>query len=131
MKKIQQAPDKSLKMREWGPHVQAALNAVLRTVPPPEVMSGEGWFQNFWSTTLGPACNKMPEGAIVKKYQNQTLIPHVKEFFSGKENTGIHGTRKLRFFETLRSQKPQGRRPAARLAASNAVSISHHLSTRR
>jgi hypothetical protein len=91
LKKIQQASDKTLKTSEWGPHAEAALKAVLRSVPQPDVMSGEGWFQNFWSSTLGPACNKMPEGTIVKKYQNQTLIPHVKEFYSGKENAGIHG----------------------------------------
>jgi hypothetical protein len=46
-KKIQQAPDKSLKKSEWGPHVEAALKVVLRSVPPPDSLSGEGWFQKF------------------------------------------------------------------------------------
>jgi hypothetical protein len=37
-------------------------------------------------------------GAIVKKYQNQTVIPHVKEFFSGKENAGSPKMKILFFF---------------------------------
>jgi hypothetical protein len=70
-------------MNAWGPHAESALNSILRSIPAPGP----------------PACNKMAEaGAIVKKYQNQTVIPHVKEFFSGKENAGSPKMKILFFF---------------------------------
>jgi hypothetical protein len=89
LKKLQHAADKTLKTGDWGSHAELALKAILKTVAPPTTMQGEGWFSTWYNSVLAPACNKMPQhGSIVKKYQNQTLMPHVRAYFNNKENEG-------------------------------------------
>jgi hypothetical protein len=45
----------------------------------------------------------MSEGAIVKKYQTQTLIPRAKEFYSGRGRAGKH---RKQFSTLISRQQP-------------------------
>ena len=81
---LENVPDQSLTRAQWKPHHTAMLFAVLRTISPPQTMEGKGWFSTFVKS-IANAC-KTPQSKLLLKFTSQTLLPHVKTFYSTSPN---------------------------------------------